>query len=73
MLGWQRRHDPEKCVGTPEVALGKRTVSFKAKGEEVTREVFPVDPFALKAETLPGCHSEVPAGNLTPSLAQKGD
>lgn len=55
------------------MALGKRTVSFKSKGEEVTSEVFPVDPFALKAETLPGCHREVPAGNLTPSLAQKGD
>jgi hypothetical protein len=55
------------------VALGKRTVSFKAKGEKVTREVFPVDPCALKAETLPGCHREVPAGNLTHSLEQKGD
>ena len=66
-------YDPGKCVGTPAVAFVKRTVSFKSKGEEVTSEVFPLDPCALKAETLPGCHIEVPAGNLRPSLEQKGD
>lgn len=66
-------YDPGKCVDTPAVAFGKRTVSFKSKGEKVTSEVFPVDPCALKAETLPGCHIEVPAGNLRPSLEQKGD
>ena len=39
----------------------------------MTSEVFPVDPLALKAETLPGCHIEVPAGKLRPSFEQKGD
>lgn len=66
-------YDPGMRVGTPAVAFGKRTVSFKSKGEEVTSEVFAVDPCALKAETLPGCHIEVPAGNFRPSLEQKGD
>jgi hypothetical protein len=69
----QHMYNPEKCVGTAAVAFGKRTVSFKAKGEEVTSEVFPVEPCALIAETLPGCHNEVPAGNLRPSFVQKGD
>jgi hypothetical protein len=55
------------------VPFGKRTVSFKTKGEEVTNEGFPVDPCDLIAEALPGCHMEVPAGILRPSLEQKGD